>query len=108
MKVDEILKLEIKQINNVTTKNNIDSVYIGDLLSFVMANGKEGALWITVQKHINVVAVAQLNDFSGILFVQNSYPDEDTIIKATELEIPLFISNKDAFSIIRDLISLGL
>ena len=108
MKVDEILKLEIEQINDVPTTNNIDSVYVGDLLSFVMANGKEGALWITVQKHINVVAVAQLNDFSGILFVQNSYPDEDTIIKATELDIPLFISKQDAFSVIKDLIALGL
>ena len=65
-------------------------------------------LWLTVQKHINVIAVAQLNDFAGIIFVQDSYPDEDTIMKATELKIPLFISEKDAFLVAKELISLGL
>lgn len=108
MEINEILKLDIKQVNDVPLTNKIENVYIGDLLSFVMANGKEDSLWLTVQKHINVIAVAQLNDFAGILFVQDSYPDEDTIAKATELEIPLFISKKDAFMVIKDLISLGL
>ncbi|WP_240474497.1 hypothetical protein [Thomasclavelia saccharogumia] len=108
MEIKEVLKLNIKQINHVPLTNVVENVYIGDLLSFVMANGKEGSLWLTVQKHINVIAVAQLNDFAGIIFVQNSYPDEDTIIKATELEIPLFISENDAFLVAKDLISLGL
>lgn len=108
MEIKRILSLDIKQINDVPLTNIIESVYIGDLLSFVMANGKEGALWLTVQKHINVIAVAELNDFAGIIFVQNSYPDEDTIAKANELEIPLFISEKDAFLVSKDLISLGL
>lgn len=108
MEIKRILSLDIKQINDVPLTNIIESVYIGDLLSFVMANGKEGALWLTVQKHINVIAVAELNDFAGIIFVQNSYPDEDTIAKANEFEIPLFISEKDAFLVSKDLISLGL
>ena len=108
MEIEEILKLNIKQINSVPLTNIVESVYIGDLLSFVMSNGKEGSLWLTVQKHINVIAVAQLNDFAGIIFVQDSYPDEDTIMKATELKIPLFISEKDAFLVAKELISLGL
>lgn len=108
MEINEILKLDIKQVNDVPLTNKIKSVYVGDLLSFVMANGKEDSLWLTVQKHINVIAVAQLNDFAGILFVQDSYPDDDTIAKATELEIPLFISKKDAFMVIKDLVSIGL
>ena len=108
MNVKDILQLDIKQINEVDLTNEIESVYIGDLLSFVMANGKEGALWLTVQKHLNVIAVAELNDFAGIIFVQNSYPDDDTITKASELEIPLFISELDAYQVCKQLISLGL
>ena len=73
MNIKEILQLEIKQINKAPLTNIVENVYIGDLLSFVMANGKEGALWLTVQKHLNVVAVAELNDFAGIIFVQNSF-----------------------------------
>ena len=108
MKVSEILKLSLKQINDVDLSNKIEGVYIGDLLSFVMANGKTGALWLTVQKHLNVIAVADLNDFAGIIFVQNSYPDQDTIAKATELKIPLFISENDAYHVAKELVNLGL
>ena len=49
MKINELLKLSLKQINDVPLTNEINDVYIGDLLSLVMANGKEGALWLTVQ-----------------------------------------------------------
>lgn len=109
MQVSEILKLDLKQINNVACTNVIEDVYIGDLLSFVMANGKmKVRLWLTVQKHLNVIAVASLNDFAGIVFVENSYPDEDTIDKATSLDIPLFISEKSAYALAKELISLGL
>ena len=88
--------------------DRLNNVYIGDLLSFVIANGTEGSLWLTVQKHLNVIAVASLNDFVGIVFVENSYPDEDTIDKATSLDIPLFISEKSAYALAKELISLGL
>ena len=109
MKLSELSLVDgIRLVNEVKDDKKIYDVYIGDLLSFVMANGKEDSLWLTVQKHINVIAVAQLNDFAGILFVQDSYPDDDTIAKATELEIPLFISKKDAFMVIKDLVSIGL
>ena len=90
MKLSELSLVDgIRLVNEIKDDKKIYDVYIGDLLSFVMANGKEDSLWLTVQKHINVIAVAQLNDFAGILFVQDSYPDDDTITKATELEIPL-------------------
>lgn len=109
MKLSELSLVDgIRLVNEIKDDKKIYDVYIGDLLSFVMANGKEDSLWLTVQKHINVIAVAQLNDFAGILFVQDSYPDDDTIAKATELEIPLFISKKDAFMVIKDLVSIGL
>ena len=81
MQVSEILKLDLKQINNVACTNVIEDVYIGDLLSFVMANGTDGSLWLTVQKHLN---------------------------KATSLDIPLFISEKSAYALAKELISLGL
>lgn len=108
MQVNQILQLPLQLINDVSCMQEIKDVYIGDLLSVVMAHGKEGTLWLTVQKHLNVVAVAQLLDFAGIVFVQGSYPDEETIQKATELQIPLLVSSKDAFALVKDLITLGL
>lgn len=108
MKINDILSLNIKRLNSVTTNNIVSNVYIGDVLSFVMSNGKKHTLWLTVQTNINVIAVANYNNFSGIIFLENRYPDDETIKKATELKIPLFISSDDAFLLSKKLISIGL
>ncbi len=108
MNIKQIVEnVSLQSINGIVNDNEVESVYIGDLLSFVMANGKEDCLWLTVQKGINVVAVADLNDFAAIIFVQNSLPDADTIQKATALEIPLFMSELDAYSLAKQLHTLG-
>ena len=108
MKVKEILQLPLQSINDVSFNQDIQDVYIGDLLSVVMASGQEGMLWLTVQKHLNVIAIAELHDFAGIVFVHNNSPDRQTIQKATDLQIPLFVSQQDAFHLAKELIALGL
>ena len=50
MNIKEILQLEIKQINKAPLTNIVENVYIGDLLSFVMANGKEGVFMVDCPK----------------------------------------------------------
>lgn len=57
--------LPLISVNNVSLEKEVQGVYIGDLLSFVMANGQENELWLTVQRHLNVVAVAELTGFSA-------------------------------------------
>lgn len=100
MKLNQLLQIkELTLVNQVFIDVEIENIYIGDLLSFVMANGKENALWLTVQRHINVIAVAELNDFIGIIFVENVKPDEDTLMKANELHIPLLTTSLDAYTL---------
>lgn len=109
MKLNEVYqKIELTCLNHLDEHRDVESVYIGDLLSFVMANGKENCLWLTVQRHMNVIAVAQLNDFAGIIFVQGVEPDQDVIDKATELEISLFTTSLDSYQLARLLSQLGL
>jgi hypothetical protein len=55
-----------------------------DLLSWVMAKGQEGMAWITVQTHMNVVAVAVLHDFSCIILSEGNHMAPDVLAKATE------------------------
>jgi len=105
---DLMKKISLRLVNEGNLKNEISTVYIGDLLSFVMANGEENALWLTVQRHINVIAVAQLNEFSGIIFVQDVEPDEDVIKQAQKLDLPLFISSLDAYSLSKELMKAGI
>ena len=108
MKVKDLMALPLTQVNDVDLDREIDDVYIGDLLSDVMSNADEGTLWLTVQAHVNVVAVAHLNDFVGVIFVQNRYPDQETIARATEYHIPLFVSQLNSYQLTKQLVSLGL
>jgi hypothetical protein len=80
--------------------------YVGDLLSDVMANSKEGHLWITRQTHQNIVAVASLKDLAGIILVQGKEPEVDTLKKATDEEVPILVTDLSSFEIAGKLYSL--
>jgi len=73
--------------------------YTCDLLSDVMANSKAGNLWITMQTHQNVLAVAKLKDLAGIILVNGRRPDEETIRKADEEDVTILGTDESAFSI---------
>ena len=74
--------------------------YVGDLLSDVMANSKEGDIWITRQVHQNIVAVASLKDLAGIILIQGSDPAPDTAAKANAEGIPILVTDLPAFEIV--------
>jgi len=74
--------------------------YVGDLLSDVMANSKEGDIWITRQVHQNIVAVASLKDLAGIILIQGSEPALDTAAKANAEGIPILVTDLPAFEIV--------
>ena len=71
--------------------------YVGDLLSDVMANSKEGNLWITRQTHQNIIAVASLKELAGIVLVQGQEPEEDTLEKASKEGMPILVTELYAF-----------
>ncbi|MEA4815642.1 MAG: DRTGG domain-containing protein [Lachnospiraceae bacterium] len=88
--------------------NEVSGGYTGDLLSWVMANAQEKNVWITVQGHMNSIAVASLSGISCIIMAENSLPEEDAIKKAAEEGIPVFSTEKPSYIIIKELISLDI
>jgi hypothetical protein len=82
--------------------------YASDLLSDVLANGEEGNIWITLQVHQNIVAIASIKELAGILLINNRQPVEDTISKAEEEGIPIMVTGLPAFEIIGRLYELGI
>ncbi len=70
---------------------------MGDLLSDVIANSRAGNVWITMQVHSNIVAVAVLKELSAIIIVQGRQPAEDTVRRATEETVPVLVSNRPTF-----------
>ena len=87
--------------------NEVTGGYASDLLSDVMGNSKEGNLWVTLQVHQNIVAVASMKDLAGIALVNGREPEEETLEKAERESIPILVSRLPAFELVGRLYSLG-
>jgi serine kinase of HPr protein (carbohydrate metabolism regulator) len=87
----------------LAAKNKIDREvqggYASDLLSWVMAHAREGDVWLTIQSHPNIVAVAILVGLAGIVIAEGVEVDEKTIKKAEEEEIPILISKDPIYKL---------
>ncbi len=81
-------------------KREITGGYCGDLLSFVMAHAQSGQVWVTIQSHINVIAVAQLVGISCVVLAENQSMDEDVLDKAREEEIVVATTPLTSFEFI--------
>ena len=108
MNLNEIKeKLQLNIISGEEYLNiDVSGGYSSDLLSDVIANSQEKNLWITLQTHQNIVAVAKLKDLAGIIIVNNREPNSDTIEKASEEKVPLFSTNLTAYEMSGKLYSL--
>ena len=82
--------------------------YVSDLLSDVMANARDGDVWVTLQKHVNIVAVAQLKNLAAIVIVNGREPDADTRARAAEHGVAIVVTPWPAFDAAGRLYALGL
>ncbi len=86
----------------------VTDAYVCDLLSWVMAKGRVGMAWITVQTHINVLAVASLHDFSCVIVPEGIQVPEETVKRANEEKITVFSSQHTAYELCRGMDALGI
>ncbi len=110
MKLRELVKkfnLEVKCAANRLDRK-IEGGYVSDLLSDVIANGRVGDVWVTLQIHQNIVAVASLNNLAVIVIVNGRQPEEETIKKAEEEGIPIMVSKMSAFELVGRLYDAGI
>ncbi len=82
--------------------------YVSDLLSCVMAGAPHHGVWVTLQAHINIVAVAALLELSAVIITEDAQPDEATINKANEENIILLSTSRPSFEIVGKLWEMGL
>jgi len=71
--------------------------YVSDLLSDVMGNAEKDQLWLTLQTHKNVMAIASLKDLAGVLLVNGSEPEPGMMEMANAEGIPVLGSNLPCF-----------
>lgn len=77
----------------------IQGGYCGDLLSDVMGNAPIGCIWLTVQTHQNIVAVAVLREMAAIVLSGGQEPDQETVEKANEEGIPILMWPESAYDL---------
>jgi predicted transcriptional regulator len=109
-KLSEIVKnfnLEVA-CGKESLEKEVTGGYVSDLLSDVMANSKKGDIWITLQGHPNIVAVAKLKELAGIIIINKRKPEQETIKKASEEGIPIMTSSLPAFELVGKLYELGI
>ena len=80
-------------------KVEINGAYDCDILSDVMGSAKEGQVWITIMKHLNVIAVASMTGIPAIIFAKGNESERHNKKKAVEEGILLISSKLPTFEL---------
>ena len=113
MKVKEMIeKLDLKPLTKDVSEDalyaEVEGGYASDLLSNAMGQGQTGMVWVTMQGHVNIVAVASLAGVSAVIVAGGAAVDEKAMEKARENNIVLLTSPRGAFEIVGQMYQLGI
>lgn len=98
MTVNELITAKgYKALTLPDGERQIDGVYIGDLLSWVMGRAKADNAWITIMSNINIVAVASLADTACIILAEGVTVPEDVISTAQAKGVNILSTSKGAY-----------
>ena len=90
-------KTGFKTISMPSPDKEVQGVYIGDLLSWVMGRADSQNVWITIMSNINTVAVATLTDISCIVLAEGVMPDEDMLHTANNKGVNILSTDLSAY-----------
>lgn len=82
--------------------------YASDLLSCVMAGAQPGNVWLTLQAHMNVIAVAVLLELSAVVITEGVRPEKDVLARAEEKGIPVLLYQKGTFTAVATMAENGI
>jgi hypothetical protein len=110
MKLEDIVrKLDLEVTSG---EKNLDREvtrgYASDLMSDVIANTEQNDIWITLQTHINIVAVASMKELAGIVLINGRRPERETLNRAIQEEMPILLSSLPSFEVVGRLYSYGI
>lgn len=101
------LGLEILTGQNALNRE-ISGGYASDLLSDVMANSQAGNIWVTLQIHLNIIAVATLKELAAIIIVQSREPEKQAIDRAIKEDVCLLSTSMHTFEVVGKLYEMGI
>lgn len=93
-------KFDLTVVAGVTGLDRVvQGGYSGDLLSEIMGNAGIGCVWLTVQAHQNIVAVAVLREMAAIVITGGAGPSPETVDKANAEGIPILTYPGSSFEL---------
>ena len=105
---DLATRLDLKVFTSGTPLDRpVHGGYASDLLSDVIGHARKDDLWVTMQVHPNIVAVAVLKDLAGIVLVNGRDPAAETLEQAAREKVPLLGTELAAFELVGRLYGLG-
>lgn len=91
----------------VAAKNGLDNPvnggYVSDLLSNVMGFAAAGNIWVTMQGHQNIIAVASLAGLSAVIVAGGIEPEKETVQKAEAEGVTLLTTKLPSFELVGQL-----
>lgn len=101
MKVSDLITLiEAKNLTPTLSEDReVTCGYVCDLLSWVMSHGDSGMAWVTVQTHMNVIAVAVLSEMACVILPEGIDMEEESLAKAVSENMVVLQSQLTAFDI---------
>ena len=85
----------------------IDTGFVSDVLSEVLARAAHGSLLVTAQSGVNVVAVASFTDIPAVIVTSGHQPGEEVVSRAREEGIALYTTAAETFEVVAALARLG-
>ena len=101
LKLEQVTALPISEVE-------VKTGYVSDLLSNVMGQAAEQYIWVTMQGHPNIAAVASLLSLAAVIITGGASIDQETIIKANEHDVLIFKTELSSFEVVGRLYELGI
>lgn len=110
MIVREIIEpLNLRVVAGSASLNReITGGYTADLLSCVMARAKPGNIWVTLQAHPNVIAVAVLLELAAVIVTEDAPISSEVAAKAEAEKLVLLATPRPSFAIVAALAQRGI
>ena len=106
---DLATRLELKVFTAETPlERPVGGGYASDLLSDVIGHSRKDDLWVTMQVHPNIVAVAVLKDLAAIVLVNGREPAPETLQQAQKEGVPILGTRLSAFELVGRLYGMGI
>ncbi len=87
--------------------NEVTGGYASDLLSCVMAGAQKGNVWVTLQAHMNVIAVAALLELACVIITEGASLDDEALARADQRGVVVLSTDQGSFATVAQLAGMG-